>query len=157
MHNFVYLAQRRSQEFSCEPNFGGRASVHYSMIHVTMITCMLFNAGSAIQWYDDDTGQQISAAQAAARFAPCRLDFDNRFPLAYHYSYSTITAPFSSPVVATIYPNIQTWPRWFQNSSTPCSTKGRRQTHGRNSVNSKPIFKIVSLSDARVNLQLSIY
>jgi len=24
MHNFVYLAQRRSQEFSCEPNFGGR-------------------------------------------------------------------------------------------------------------------------------------
>jgi len=23
MHNFVYLAQRRSQEFSCEPNFGG--------------------------------------------------------------------------------------------------------------------------------------
>jgi len=22
MHNFVYLAQRRSQEFSCEPNFG---------------------------------------------------------------------------------------------------------------------------------------
>ena len=25
MHNFVYLAQRRSQEFSCEPNFGGGA------------------------------------------------------------------------------------------------------------------------------------
>ena len=25
MHNFVYLAQRLSQEFSCEPNFGGRA------------------------------------------------------------------------------------------------------------------------------------
>ena len=25
MHNCVYLAQRRSQEFSCEPNFGGRA------------------------------------------------------------------------------------------------------------------------------------
>ena len=25
MHNFVYLAQRRSEEFSCEPNFGGRA------------------------------------------------------------------------------------------------------------------------------------
>jgi len=25
MHNFVYLAQRRSQEFYCEPNFGGRA------------------------------------------------------------------------------------------------------------------------------------
>jgi len=24
MHNFVYLAQRRSQEFSCELNFGGR-------------------------------------------------------------------------------------------------------------------------------------
>jgi len=24
MHNFVYLAQRRSQEFSFEPNFGGR-------------------------------------------------------------------------------------------------------------------------------------
>jgi len=24
MHNFVYLAQRRSREFSCEPNFGGR-------------------------------------------------------------------------------------------------------------------------------------
>ena len=23
MHNFVYLAQRRSQEFSCEPNLGG--------------------------------------------------------------------------------------------------------------------------------------
>jgi len=23
MHNFVYLAQRRSQEFSCEPNFEG--------------------------------------------------------------------------------------------------------------------------------------
>jgi len=23
MHNFVYLAQRRSQEFSCEPNSGG--------------------------------------------------------------------------------------------------------------------------------------
>jgi len=23
MHNFVYLAQRRSQECSCEPNFGG--------------------------------------------------------------------------------------------------------------------------------------
>ena len=23
MHNFVYLAQWRSQEFSCEPNFGG--------------------------------------------------------------------------------------------------------------------------------------
>jgi len=23
MHNFVYLAQRRSLEFSCEPNFGG--------------------------------------------------------------------------------------------------------------------------------------
>jgi len=23
MHNFVYLAQRRSHEFSCEPNFGG--------------------------------------------------------------------------------------------------------------------------------------
>ena len=23
MHNFVYLAQKRSQEFSCEPNFGG--------------------------------------------------------------------------------------------------------------------------------------
>ena len=23
MHNFVYLAQRRSQEFSFEPNFGG--------------------------------------------------------------------------------------------------------------------------------------
>ena len=23
MHNFVYLAQRRSQEFFCEPNFGG--------------------------------------------------------------------------------------------------------------------------------------
>ena len=23
MHNFVYLAKRRSQEFSCEPNFGG--------------------------------------------------------------------------------------------------------------------------------------
>ena len=22
MHNLVYLAQRRSQEFSCEPNFG---------------------------------------------------------------------------------------------------------------------------------------
>ena len=22
MHNFVYLVQRRSQEFSCEPNFG---------------------------------------------------------------------------------------------------------------------------------------
>jgi len=22
MHNFVYLAQPRSQEFSCEPNFG---------------------------------------------------------------------------------------------------------------------------------------
>ena len=26
MYNFVYLAQRRSQEFSCEPNFGGGAS-----------------------------------------------------------------------------------------------------------------------------------
>ena len=25
MHNFVYLAQRRSQKFSCEPNFGGGA------------------------------------------------------------------------------------------------------------------------------------
>ena len=25
MHNFVYLAQRLSQEFSCEPNYGGRA------------------------------------------------------------------------------------------------------------------------------------
>jgi len=25
MHNFAYLAQRRNQEFSCEPNFGGRA------------------------------------------------------------------------------------------------------------------------------------
>jgi len=24
MHNSVYLAQRRSQEFSREPNFGGR-------------------------------------------------------------------------------------------------------------------------------------
>ena len=24
MHNFVYLAQLRSQKFSCEPNFGGR-------------------------------------------------------------------------------------------------------------------------------------
>ena len=24
MHNFVYLAQRRSQEFFCEPNFGGK-------------------------------------------------------------------------------------------------------------------------------------
>ena len=24
MHNYVYLAQRRSQEFSCVPNFGGR-------------------------------------------------------------------------------------------------------------------------------------
>jgi len=23
MHNFVYLAQRRSEECSCEPNFGG--------------------------------------------------------------------------------------------------------------------------------------
>ena len=23
MHNFVYLAQRRSQEFSCEPNYFG--------------------------------------------------------------------------------------------------------------------------------------
>ena len=23
MHNFVYLAQQRSQEFSCEPDFGG--------------------------------------------------------------------------------------------------------------------------------------
>ena len=23
MHNFVYLAQRRSQEFSCKPIFGG--------------------------------------------------------------------------------------------------------------------------------------
>ena len=23
MHDFVYLAQRRSQEFSCEPNFRG--------------------------------------------------------------------------------------------------------------------------------------
>jgi len=23
MHNLVYLGQRRSQEFSCEPNFGG--------------------------------------------------------------------------------------------------------------------------------------
>ena len=23
MHNFVYLAQRRSEEFSREPNFGG--------------------------------------------------------------------------------------------------------------------------------------
>jgi len=23
MHNFVYLAQRHSHEFSCEPNFGG--------------------------------------------------------------------------------------------------------------------------------------
>jgi len=31
MHNFVYLAQWRSQEFSCEPNFeGGRASAHRS-------------------------------------------------------------------------------------------------------------------------------
>ena len=29
MHNFVYLAQRRSQEFSCEPNFwGGRLFTH---------------------------------------------------------------------------------------------------------------------------------
>jgi len=27
MHNFVYLAQRRSQEFSCEPNFGGGLDV----------------------------------------------------------------------------------------------------------------------------------
>ena len=26
MHNFVYLAQRHSQEFSCEPNFGGGAA-----------------------------------------------------------------------------------------------------------------------------------
>ena len=26
MHNFVYLAQRRSQKFSCDPNFGGGAS-----------------------------------------------------------------------------------------------------------------------------------
>jgi len=26
MHNFVYLAQRRSQEFSCEPNFWGGVS-----------------------------------------------------------------------------------------------------------------------------------
>ena len=26
MHNFVYLAQRRSEEFSCERNFGGGAS-----------------------------------------------------------------------------------------------------------------------------------
>ena len=25
MHNFVYLAQRCSQEFFCVPNFGGRA------------------------------------------------------------------------------------------------------------------------------------
>jgi len=25
MHNFVYLAQRRREEFSCEPNYGGRA------------------------------------------------------------------------------------------------------------------------------------
>jgi len=25
MHDFAYLAQRRSQEFSCEPNFGGGA------------------------------------------------------------------------------------------------------------------------------------
>jgi len=23
MHNFVYLAQRRSEKFSCEPNYGG--------------------------------------------------------------------------------------------------------------------------------------
>ena len=28
MHNFVYLAQRRSQEFSCEPNFGGGGRAH---------------------------------------------------------------------------------------------------------------------------------
>jgi len=30
MHNFVYLAQRRSQEFSCEPNFfwGGACPRH---------------------------------------------------------------------------------------------------------------------------------
>ena len=28
MHNFVYLAQRRSQEFSCRPNFRGGACRH---------------------------------------------------------------------------------------------------------------------------------
>jgi len=27
MHNFVYLAQRRSQKFSCDPNFGGGVSL----------------------------------------------------------------------------------------------------------------------------------
>jgi len=26
MHNFVYLVQRRSQEFSCEPNFASESN-----------------------------------------------------------------------------------------------------------------------------------
>jgi len=38
MHNFVYLAQRRSQEFSCEPNFGGGEPVLLNVIRGE--TCM---------------------------------------------------------------------------------------------------------------------
>jgi len=48
MHNFVYLAQRRSQEFSCEPNFGGggacppapslAAPLYYTVIRVSYIS-----------------------------------------------------------------------------------------------------------------------
>jgi len=29
MHNFVYLAQRRSQEFSCKPIFGGKRALRF--------------------------------------------------------------------------------------------------------------------------------
>ena len=39
---------------------------------------------------------------------------------------------------------------------SPCSKKGRRQTHGCNSVSSQPIFNIFSTLDFPVNLHHSV-
>jgi len=73
MHNFVYLAQRRSQKFSCERNFGGgRASRSPWLRH-----------WFATRWRRNNITQPVSAILVAVYTATLTSGFNLQHGVSY--------------------------------------------------------------------------
>ena len=67
MHNFLYLAQRRSQEFSCEPNFGGPPpplGCATAAETATQLPPVTITTGPFSDWLDASARQQDADAVA---------------------------------------------------------------------------------------------
>jgi len=105
MYNFVYLAQRCSKEFSCEPNFGGVAVPSPPAPLAAPLVCLCMCVDS-----DEDAGSSdaVEVQPGSIEYSCWLLTIDFHLLLTYLLSVVSFLYCFSSSVYSVAQERVAT-------------------------------------------------